>query len=419
MNLALLVAAVGVAIGLVGLPLTWANWKRGRSDRTSGRFVRISEHVHGQQAHLHARAWSGVRPEWANDEVPMLTCKGWILPAPISVEAIRLDWDDNPPITDQSNVARIRARKLMPQRNDGDRYPTYSDALVQLTGRSHLYDGYLYRPISINTTADTLRIRFTQGRYFDHLDTTEVLAFEAASRDLAGRGSLEGSYRRWLSDPFDLTRRSTGLGTVTLTIRVDAGRAGFYMHKRDAARVVVGPGVVHTIPAGEFTPSDIGLDAMRADFDLWRTVMREFAEEFLDVEEAYGRGGRPLDYEHDWPFDKLTRARATGQIRPYVLGIGLDALTWKPELLLVCLIDGPAFDAIFATMTSSGREGTIIVGPHGHGIPFDFTNISNYVRDSNTRGAAKACLNLAWRHRALLGLSDDEQSPPTTADRSL
>lgn len=418
MNLALVTAMVSVAIGLVGLPVTWTSWKRARIDRTSGRFIRVCSHALSQQARLHTNAWSSLRREWRNDEVPMLTREGWILRVPVPIETVRLEWEDHPSLADQSLVGRIRAGKLMPWQNSGDRYSSYSSALVKLAGRSQLYDGQLYRPIAIDATANTIRLRFTQGYYFDHLDTTEVLAFEAAARDLAGRGSLEGPYRRWLSDPFDLTRRSTALGTVTLTIRVEADRAGFYLHRRDANQIVVGPGVVHTIPAGEFTPSDIGLDAMRADFDLWRTVMREFAEEFLNVEEAYGRGGRPLDYEHDWPFDELTRARSTGSLRPYVLGIGLDILTWKPELLLVCLIDGPTFDAIFAKMTNSGREGTIIVGPHGHGIPFNASNINNYVRDTNTRGAAKACLALAWRHRALLGLPDDRRNPPAPARSS-
>jgi hypothetical protein len=208
-----------------------------------------------------------------------------------------------------------------------------------------------------------------------------------------------------LRDPFDLTRRSTGLGTVTLTMRIDNGHASFYMHKRDASNLSVGPGVVHAIPAGEFAPSDVGLDSMRVDFDLWRTVMREYAEEFLDIEEAYGRGGRPLDYDDDWPFSELNQARTSGGLRLYVLGIGLDVLTWKPELLLVCLVDGVVFDKVFAKMVAAGREGTIIVGPRGHGVTFDEANISRYIDSANTRGAAKACLALAWRHRVSLGLS--------------
>jgi hypothetical protein len=52
---------------------------------------------------------------------------------------------------------------------------------------------------------------------------------------------------------------------------------------------------IHVIPAGEFTPSDVGLQAQSEDFDLWRNIMREYAEEFLDVEEAYSRGGHTIE----------------------------------------------------------------------------------------------------------------------------
>ncbi|OXM58436.1 hypothetical protein CFP71_02500 [Amycolatopsis thailandensis] len=340
----------------------------------------------------------------------MLTKAGWILSAPASVEDVRLEWEDGSPPGDRFGEAKARARRLLPWRTGAERYPAYSSALVQLAGRSQLYDGDLYRPTAIAGEANGIRLRFTHGRYFEHLDTTEILAYEAASRDLAGRTPADGRYRRWLKDPFDLTRRSTGLGTVTLTIRTAAGSAGFYMHKRDADQLAVGAGVVHAVPAGEFTPSDIGLEAIRADFDLWRTVMREYAEEFLDLEEAYGRGGRPLDYDHDWPFGSLNEARESGGLRLYVLGVGLDVLTWKPELLLVCLIDGAVFDRIFADMVTAGKEGTIIAGPRGNGIPFEFSNISRYVDSENTRGAAKACLTLAWRHRAALGIVSDVDS---------
>ncbi|WP_370947026.1 hypothetical protein AB5J62_05585 [Amycolatopsis sp. cg5] len=338
-------------------------------------------------------------------DVPMLTQEGWILPQPVPVENVQLEWADKPLPDDQSSEAHSRASRLLPWRTGTERYPSYSGALVQLTNRSQLYDGNLYRPTAIESMAGSLRLKFTEGSYFEHLDTTEVLAYEAASRSLAGHNSVDGRYRRWLRDPFDLTRRATGLGTVTLTIRLDNSHAGFYMHKRDAKNLSVGPGVVHAIPAGEFAPADIGLDSMSADFDVWHTVMREYAEEFLDIEEAYGRGGRPLDYDNDWPYSELSRARESGDLRPYVLGIGLDVLTWKPELLLVCVIDSTVFDSIFAEMVTAGREGTIIVGPRGHGIAFDKANISSYIDSANTRGAAKACLALTWRHRVELGLA--------------
>jgi hypothetical protein len=87
-------------------------------------------------------------------DVPMLTQEGWILPTPRPVEDVRLDWKNGPPSDDRSGEARVRARRLLPWRTGTERYPTYSNALVQLTGRSQLYDGELYRPTAIEGVAN-------------------------------------------------------------------------------------------------------------------------------------------------------------------------------------------------------------------------------------------------------------------------
>jgi hypothetical protein len=266
-------------------------------------------------------------------------------------------------------------------------------------------DGWVYRPVLIEAAGTGLSLRFTSGRYFDHLDTTEVLAYEAAINDLAGKQTADGAYRNHLGDPFDLTRRGTSLGVIVLTVRAGDTGCGFSMHQRDERRVTVGPDTIHAIPAGEFTPADIGLDSRRQDFEIWHTVMREYAEEFLDVEESYGRGGRPLDYENEWPFSELVVARRTGKLRLHVLGVGMDPLTWKPELLMVCVIDHVVFDRLFAKIVHQGREGTIVVGPKGHGIPFEAAAVERYAKDPRTRNAAQACLMVAWRHRIALGLA--------------
>jgi hypothetical protein len=177
------------------------------------------------------------------------------------------------------------------------------------------------------------------------------------------------------------------------------------MHQRDARSVIATPGVIHVIPAGEFAPADVSLDSQINDFNLWHTIMREYAEEFLDIDEAYGRGGQPLDYEHEWPYSEFLLARKSGSLRVHTLGVGLDPLTWKPEILSVCIFDAAVFDKIFAKLVKNGKEGTILAGPHGHGIPFNTESVHRYVDNPRTRSAARACLMLAWRHRSTLGLT--------------
>jgi hypothetical protein len=59
-----------------------------------------------------------------------------------------------------------------------------------------------------------------------------------------------------------------------------------------------------------------------------------------------GRGA-PIDYTAQSPFRELQAARAVGLIRPYLLGIGLNAASWKAHILTVCVFDSLAFDDIF------------------------------------------------------------------------
>jgi hypothetical protein len=410
LNIALLVAGAGLLLGLVALPVTLANLRRAHRERGENQFTKVREHIRVHQPELYSLAQADMRNAWRKGDIPMITKPEWIPASPQPLSSVKLAWDDKPLEADHLDASLKQAAKLMPRRPSGSTVPTYSETLSELGGMSHLYNGWIYRPVRIGTNEHGLELTFASGRYFDHLNTTEVLAYEAGAAHLAHEQSvMNGHYRRFLSDPFDLLQRATSLGVITLTVRVDSTGSGFYMHKRDSRQVIVGPEVIHAVPAGEFTPADIGLDSRQSDFNLWRTVMREYVEEFLDIEEAYGRGGRPLDYENDEPFNKLFEGYRTGTVRPSVLGIGLDPLTWKPEILLTCAIDAPVFDDIFAEIVTQGKEGTIIVGPHGHGIPFNEEAVRRYADSPTTRSAARACLTLAWRHRAELGL--DPHSP--------
>ncbi|MBM0230642.1 hypothetical protein JNW91_01360 [Micromonospora sp. STR1_7] len=54
-----------------------------------------------------------------------------------------------------------------------------------------------------------------------------------------------------------------------------------------------------------------------------------------------------------------------------MLGLRLSPLTWRPELLTVCIIDAEVFDAVLKNMVRKGLKGTLVVGREGQGLPFD------------------------------------------------
>lgn len=96
-----------------------------------------------------------------------------------------------------------------------------------------------------------------------------------------------------------------------------------------------------------------------------------------------------------------------GWVRPYLLGIGLDAASWKAQILTVCVFDAPAFDGIFGNMASENREGVLEI-PTLHrtapapltGWDFDEHTVQGYLQDPSLSSSAKVVLDLAWRHRA-------------------
>ena len=394
------VTIAGLVVAILGLPAVWIAVRANRTAVSAAEFSKVRQYVKSHQPELYSLAWAGSSPASQNADIPLLVKEGWLMktPRPLDCISLKLVEQDVTPLG-----AQPRTRLGVPLRA---RHLCYSEALARSPGGEGLFNGALYRPLQVEGTRGGLRITCTPGRYFDYLDNGEVLAHEAGARLAKGKDPLAGPRRKAITDPFELSSRPTSLGVNTLTIRKgDTGESGFYMHKRSGSHVVNEEDQVGVVPAGEFTPSDISHEAMQADFSIWRNIMREYAEEFLNMPESYGRGGRTLDYEHDAPFAELSAARSRGDLDVWTFGVAVDPLCFKPELLTVCIFSANAFDAIFADLTPSNDEGTLLVGRNRHGIPFNSHNVKLYADSKGTSLAAAASLKLAWRHRRRFGLA--------------
>jgi hypothetical protein len=228
-------------------------------------------------------------------------------------------------------------------------------------------------------------------------------------RNAAGLiGLTRGAYRKWLADPYAFDRRAALPGISTLTIRYSDVGAYFFMHRRDPSKVAVAMNATNVAPAGEFQPHDDVLPVWRTDLSIWNNVMREYAEEFLGLAESGGQGGSIIDYEHQEPYRRFVKAQRDGTASIRYLGIGLEPLTWKPEICVVCLWKDSVFDRIFTDMVEINDEGVLIVGKrarHGYqGLEFNITNVAQYATAPTTYPPGRVCLTLAWRWRKLLGI---------------
>src|SRR6266542_65995 len=159
-----------------------------------------------------------------------------------------------------------------------------------------------YRLMNVDWSDAAGELTFTLATFFDKLDVSEPLSHEAAEAEMSGR--LDWShvpFRTLMSDPFDLSARIVNPGISTLTIRRNTtdGTGTFFLLRRDPTQVTNGRHY-SLLPAGEFQPASISTQSIATDLDIWRNMVREYAEEMLGQPEHDGSSGIPVDYEI-WP----------------------------------------------------------------------------------------------------------------------
>jgi hypothetical protein len=192
------------------------------------------------------------------------------------------------------------------------------------------------------------------------------------------------------------------VAVAALTLRVDrsSGTAAFPLHWRDPAKVGHAGGMYQVVPAGIFQPSGLAPWNVPNDFDLWRCMLREYAEELLGADEDRGSERAPIDYAA-WPFGRrMSDARAAGQIRAWCVGLGVDPLTFATDLLAVVTFDAPVYDSLFGPSGGSARdnaEGTVTAS-----WPLDVATVSSLLGSYPMQAAGAALLALAIRHKGVL-----------------
>ncbi len=191
-----------------------------------------------------------------------------------------------------------------------------------------------------------------------------------------------------------------------LTLRRDSrtGEASFVLHWRDPKRVATNPGLYQVMPVGIFQPTSGSAQDVTNDFDLWRTLVREYSEEFLGAAERRGTDGEALDYEA-WPFfQAMNQARRERRLRVRCFGMGIDPLTLVADILMTVVFDGDVFDDLLDGFVSINEEGRVITGDgeSGRGFPFRGESIDQFVSARPMQAAGSATIALAWRHRDLL-----------------
>lgn len=349
----------------------------------------------------------------ANHSLPGFRGPDWRLDRPVELDKVQFTLRPSPPLArDHYDVLR----RYWPRDGAGIPLDRYHNAISSYDAPENWFNGTSYRLLGITPTDEGgLDVTVGTTKYWDALDSFGALIFEAAhTYRKTGGTKISGPYRRRLRDPFDLAARECAIGFSVLTLRQAPNGLSFFLHRRDG-RVATAKNRTGLIPAGEFQPSDDSGLSVRNDLDLWRAMMREYAEELLGMEEVRFRRGAPIDYNRESPFRQLQAARRRGTVRPYVIDVRIDPLSWKCAIIAVCIFNYRTFDRMFSGMVSENMEGILELpslyrktpGPY-RGWPLNEDTLPGYLSDDSINLAVRTCLALTWRHRAVLGL----QPPP-------
>jgi hypothetical protein len=360
-------------------------------------WLRVRDYLQRHRHELSASAATRYpAAHWA-EGTALLTTPSWLPAAPLPLGAVALDWADSDGTARDRDAAAWDAAvsAVLPRRADGSRYRRFSAAVADLAPPAIWQNRRTYRLTGADLAGPRPALAFEPGTFFQGVDIGGALGHEhaAAVMGLLPREDL----RALVGTPWELARRPATVAISTLTLRAGGAAATFPLHWREPARVSHAGGLYQVVPAGIFQGVDDGPASQAHDFDLWRCMTREFAEELLGASEDYGPAGTLVDYGA-WPFARrLDQARADGSLRPWVLGLGIDPLTLATDLLTAVVIDAPVFDELFGAMVDRNAEGKILPGQ-----PFTAELIERLTTREPVQAAGAALLRLAWRHRDVL-----------------
>jgi hypothetical protein len=402
----LLVAVVAVMVGVATFYVNRPGYLDRQVRTSQERFLRARALLKESRVSL-AQSARAFYPRFAGGDLPLLFDEGWLPSGPLRLEAVHVVADKLP--LDCPPVAGL-ARSL-PLTAAHGRYLRYADAVGDLDRPAQFENHLSYRLVGVEPGDESWTIRVRKTGYFDMLNTCEAVGFEFAAAQLdrqRRRGTANAvpklpPGRKEVGGPFQLDRRCVVPGVNTLTIRRDGDEASFFMHLRGGRLVATAMGTHHVAPAGEFQPAGVNPTDFVSDADLWRTIVREYAEEFLNLPDAAGSTGRTIDYRRDPPYSLIHKARQTRGCSVYFLGLGIDPLSLKAEILTACVFKADAFDRLFGKMRGRNAEGKLFVGHDNRGMPFDNENVQEFLSGGQeTLPAGAACLALAWRWRERL-----------------
>lgn len=202
--------------------------------------------------------------------------------------------------------------------------------------------------VIVDDSGDFIGFKYGLGQYFDYLNTCEILGAELSDWVLRNPNTPmpdNFAFRGTPEDVFELTNRAAypGINCLTIVKNYSNGplkRGNYYLiHKRDDTQLQA-QWSLHVAPAGGHQ----GLSGSSTidDTRIFRTVVREFAEELFNMEDLVEQFEQWQEFEDHPDIKAIGNAFFWGRnpaAKAFLLGFGLDPVTTKPEVLCTIVID--------------------------------------------------------------------------------
>lgn len=308
------------------------------------------------------------------------------------------------------------ATSILPSNPDGNKpFTRYSDAVKLLAKPGKFDNDISYRLATVAPKAgEAFTLTFMRSDYFSYQDTCEILCYEAAlfsSPDITNHKFVKKlKLRKKIGKWKDFSNRHSIAGVDTLFVIQDpeTGERRFLFLKRGQNRTASSMGTLSVVPAGEFQPSGGAEDKIKGECKIWLTFLREAAEEIWLMEEAQTQNEEVLSLEVESPLKNLYDLEGKEKLKLFFLGVCVEALSLKAEILTACVIDKKAFYEVAEKtdwqIPSKNREGDILLSHEG-GFLFEDKVVKEFLEDHDMMSsAAMGCLYLGWKHEKLLRL---------------
>lgn len=325
---------------------------------------------------------------------PLLSQRTWIPDHLWDLDKIALGWDDAAPPA--KPLWQGLAQKLRNECN------------------INIQNNLTYRLTNVQASDKGITAMFNNGWYEEYIETCEALTWELGQALLSTSGKSAPKRltsqkildeikphlsRRTSVSPFDMDSRSMtpGINTLTVVVTPKLNTMTFLMHHRGGGKgkgLAEAIGTWHIVPAGTFQPLSKNDTYRHIEFSIWRNILREFGEELLDKEELI-RQESLLDpeapFRDDEDLEYLYKIFESGGVDIRFLGLALDCVTLKPEILTLLIIDGNRLASRWKEL-SDNWEGAHQI------IPFDRENLTKWLQEPKLLPAAAGCIALTLKN---------------------